>query len=160
MASIEKMFHQVIVDFIDRDALRFIWRSNTGENFQDIQMNIHLFWKVDSPSCCIWTLNKPASDSILKIFSRAEEAVEDNFYTDDYLDSFHTVQEAIKVSSDVTNAQSKRVFCLTKWISNDQQTLPSQEVSYTLINLDFGNTSTKRALRIYETQVQTDYKSK
>ena len=79
MASIEKMFRQVIVDFIDRDALRFIWRSNTGENFQDIQMNIHLFWKVDSPSCCIWTLNKSASDSILKIFSRAEEAVEDNF---------------------------------------------------------------------------------
>ena len=53
MASIEKMFHQVIVDFRDRDALRFIWRSNGGENFQDIQMNIHLFGKVDSPSCCI-----------------------------------------------------------------------------------------------------------
>ena len=53
MADIEKMFHQVMVDLTDKDALRFIWRNNRGENFQDIQMTVHLFGKVDSPCCCI-----------------------------------------------------------------------------------------------------------
>ena len=43
MADIDKMFHQVMVDLRDRDALRFIWRGNRGENFQDIQINVHLF---------------------------------------------------------------------------------------------------------------------
>ena len=97
MADIEKVFHQVMVNQRDGDAMRFIWRSNRDENFQDIQMNVHLFGKIESPCCCIWALNKTASDNIVKIASRAEEAITDNFYMDDYLDSFHTVQEAQKV---------------------------------------------------------------
>ena len=70
---------------------------------------------------------------------------------DDYLDSFHTVQEAIKVSNDVTNALSEGGFHLTKWVSKDQQilkALPSQEVSSTLINLDFDDISIEGALGI------------
>ena len=58
----------------------------------------------------------------------------------DYLDSFHTVQEVIKVSNDVSNILSECAFRLTKWIFNDQRkskVFLSQEVSLTLINLDF-----------------------
>ena len=72
MADIEKMFHQVMVDLRDRDALRFIWRSNRGENFHDIQMNVHLFGKVDLPCCCIWVLKKTASDNTTRIVSRGD----------------------------------------------------------------------------------------
>ena len=57
-------------------------------------MNVHLFGRVDAPCCCIWALNKTASDNIVKIARRTEEAITDNFYVDDYLDysdSFHTV---------------------------------------------------------------------
>ena len=81
---------------------------------------------------------------IVKFASLAEEAITDNFYIDDYLDSFHTVQEAIKVPNDVTNTLSEGGFRLTQWVSNDQQilkTLPSQEVSSKLINLDFDDIS-------------------
>ena len=70
---------------------------------------------------------------------------------DDYLDSFHTVQEATKVSNDVANALSEGGFRLTKWVSNDQQilkALPAQEVSSTLINLDFDDILIERALGI------------
>ena len=114
-------------------------------------MNVHLFGKVDSHGCCIWALNKTASDNIVKIVSCAEEAITDNFYMVDYLDSFYTLQEAIKISNDVANALSEGGFHLTKWVSNDQQilkALPSQEVSSTLINLDFDDISIERALGI------------
>ena len=77
-------------------------------------MNVKLFGKVNSPCCCIWALNKTVSDNIVKIISRAEEAITDNFYMDDYLDSFHTVQEAIKVSNVVANVLSEGGFHLTK----------------------------------------------
>ena len=114
-------------------------------------MNVHLFGKVDLHGCCIWPINKTALDNIVKIVSRAEEAITDYFYMDDYLDSFHTVQEAIKISNDVANALSEGEFHLKKWVSNDQQilkALPSQEVSSTLINLDFDDISIERALGI------------
>ena len=53
--------------------------------------------------------------------------------------------------NDITNALSEGGFHLTKWVSNDQQilkALPSQEVSSTLINLDFDDISIERALGI------------
>ena len=114
-------------------------------------MNVHMFGKVDLPCCSIWALNKTASDNIAKTVSRTEEVITDSFYMDDYLDSFYTVQEAIKVLNDVTNALSEEGFRLAKWASNDQQILkaiPSQEVSSTLINLDFDDISIERALGI------------
>ena len=57
-------------------------------------MNVHLFGKVDSACYCIWA----TVDDIVIIVSCAEEAIGDNFYMNDYLDSFHTIQKAIKVS--------------------------------------------------------------
>ena len=70
---------------------------------------------------------------------------------DDYLDSFHTVQEAIKVSNNVGNALREGGFRQTKWVSNDQQIVKaslSQEVPSTLINLDFDDISIEKALGI------------
>ena len=49
-------------------------RSSTDEIFQDIQMNFHLFEKVDLLCCCIWALNKTASDNIVKIANFAKES--------------------------------------------------------------------------------------
>ena len=86
-----------------------------------------------------------------KIVSRAEKAITDNFYMDYYLDSFHTVQEAIKVSNNVGNALREGGFRLTKWVSNDQQIIKaslSQEVPSTLINLDFDDISIEKTLGI------------
>ena len=95
-------------------------------------MNVHLFGKVVSPYCCIWTLNKTASDNVINIIDRAKEAINNNFYMDDHLNSFHDINEVMKVSNDVTGALKEEGFCLTKWISNDQhilEKLPSQELS-------------------------------
>ena len=87
MADIEKMLHQVLVDKSDRD----------------IQTNVHLFGKVDSSCCCIWALHKTASD-VINIIDRAKEAINDDFYMDDYLDSLLTIEEATKASKNVTGA--------------------------------------------------------
>ena len=71
----------------DKDTLRFIWRSNRNENFQDI----HLLRKVHSSCCCIRALFKTESDNIIKIASFNEEETTDNFHMDNYLDLFCTV---------------------------------------------------------------------
>ena len=97
-------------------------------------MNDHLFRKAD---CCIWALNKTASDNIVKTVSRAEEAITDNFYLDDYLDSFHTVQEVVKVSNAATNALSEGGFRLTQWVSNEfKSNLEGLTISRSILDIN------------------------
>ena len=49
MGDIEVMFHQILVENKDRDALRFLWRDNYINPIEDYRMNVHLFGNVDSP---------------------------------------------------------------------------------------------------------------
>ena len=80
-----------------------------------------------------------------------KDAILDNFYIDDYLDSFDTKEEAIETSENVITTLKTGGFRLTKWISNDQEilsALPSGELSPSSINLDLEDTSIKRVLGI------------
>ena len=149
--DIEKMFHQVLVREQDREALQFVWYTNKKEQFRDIQMNVHPFGKVDSPCCCLWALKKTSTDSITNIIVRAKEAITENFYMDDYLDSFNTQSEAMEISQQVMVALKEGGFRLTKWISKDRQildTLPLSEISAAPVNLDLDDTIIERALGI------------
>ena len=151
MADIEKMFHQVLVREQDREALRFVWRTNKKEQFRDIRMNVHPFGKVNSPCCCVWTLKKTANNSIPNIIARVKEAITENFYMDNYLDSINTQSEAMEISQQVMAALKEGGFRLTKWTSNDSQildTLPLSEKSAASVNLDLDDTSIERALGI------------
>ena len=104
MVDIEKMFHQFLVREQDREALRFVWRTNKKEQFRDIRMNVHPFGKVDSPCCCLWVLKKTATNSTTKIIARKKEAIAENLYIDNYLDSFNTQSEAMEISRQVMGA--------------------------------------------------------
>lgn len=116
-----------------------------------LQMNVHLFGKLDSRCCCIWTLHKTTPDNVVTIIDRPEEAISNNLYIHDYLDSFHTKEVAMGILKDITGALKKWGFCLTKRISIDQHILdklPSQEQSPTFATLDFDNLRNERALGI------------
>ena len=99
IADIEIMFHQVMVQ--EKDSSEISMPFNKGEEFHDLCMKVHLFDKVDSPCCCIWVLNKTATDNITNITTHVKDAILDNFYMDDYLDSFDAKEEAIETSGSV-----------------------------------------------------------
>ena len=114
-------------------------------------MNVHLFGKVDSSCCFIWGLNKAATDNITNVTTQVKDAILDNFYMDDYLDSFDTKEKAIETSESIITTLKMGGFCLTKWISNNQEilsALPSAELSPSSINLVIEDTGIERALGI------------
>ena len=67
----------------------------------------------------LWTLTKTESEKIVKMINIAEEGIGDNFYMSHYLDSFHTMQEVMKVKIDVTNVLVKGGVCLNQLIPRD-----------------------------------------
>ena len=58
-------------------------------------------WKKRAPCCCLWVLKKTATDSITNIIACATEAITENFYMDDYLDSCNTQSKAMEISQQV-----------------------------------------------------------
>ena len=149
IADIEQMFHQIFVLEKDRDALRFLWRDTPSGKIDDYIMNVHLFGKIDSPCCANWSLKKTALDQkdiypeniVLKIL--------DNFYMDDYLDSFSEKDSAISTIKDVICILSTGGFRLHKWIANSREillSLPVSEVSSKIVNLELDEIPIERAL--------------
>ena len=144
------MFHQIRVRYNDRDALRFLWREHMFDPIKDFNMNLHPFEKIDSPFIANWTLVKDNKD---QISFRSSHALLENFYMDDYLDSFPTTQKAITTCIEVIKTFSSGGFKLTKFISNSiknlKELLPyDASQKHSIVDLDLQNTPIQRALGV------------
>ena len=83
-------------------------------------MNIHLFAKADSPSCWNWALRKTALDNCDKFNVHVANAVLTKFYMDDYLDSFHSLDESITTIHGITRLLTFGGYNLAKFKSNNR----------------------------------------
>ena len=101
IGDIEAMYHQVKVLKEYTDSLRILWRENFNASIDEYIMCVHIFGKVDSPCCANWASKRTAIDNKSKFSLRAIEAVLEHFYMDNYLDSFPSLEEAIKVIVEV-----------------------------------------------------------
>jgi hypothetical protein len=140
-SDIEAMFHQVRVDPCDIGALRFLWWKNGDLKSEptEHQMLVHLFGAASSPSVCCYALRKTAEDHRHRHRPETIDTVFKNFYVDDCLKSVDTVEDAIKLQTDLTSLLEKGGFKLTKWLSSSKEvmaSIPEQKRAATMKNLD------------------------
>ncbi|XP_075250841.1 uncharacterized protein LOC142343039 [Convolutriloba macropyga] len=114
------MFLQVAVPSDDHRCLRFLWREDPEQKIEDHLHARHVFGPKDSPTCAKYALHQVAKDNA-KDEENLVKAVQRNFYTDDFLRSVRTTQEAIEIYQKVTKILSKGGFNLTKWITSDDE---------------------------------------
>ena len=162
IADIEAMFHQVRVDSRDVDALRFLWFHNGDltQEPEELQMMVHLFGGVWSPSCSAFALKRTADDNKLKFDSDVINTVKHNFYVDDLLKSVKSCEEATRMYGKLKELMSLGGFNLTKWISNKREVIdaiPESELSKELKNIDYQKDTlpVERALGVHW-NVETD----
>ena len=123
-ADIAEMFMQVKVREEDRDALRYLWRGDRRGNQppDEYRMTSLIFGATSSPATAIFVKNLNA-EKHKETHPEAYEAIIKNHYVDDYLQSFRTVEEAIKTSRDVRDVHRHAHFELRQWTSNSTQVL-------------------------------------
>ncbi|XP_075265931.1 uncharacterized protein LOC142358417 [Convolutriloba macropyga] len=114
--DIAAMFMQIAVRKEDQDALRFLWYKDNAELINNYKRLI--FGATCSPSCAIYVLQKCAIDNQLTA-PEASRSILNNFYMDDFLQSFKTTEDAIKLTTCIKETLTKGGFNLTKFISND-----------------------------------------
>ena len=151
MSDIQQMFHQVLANQDDQQALRFLWRDKPNQAFEDYAMTVNVFGKADSPCCANWALKDTALDQKENISKNVIDAVLHKFYMDDYLDPFKDITIAISTILSVSTLLENEGFHLTKWASNSidiLNTLPKDDISPKITNLDLANSPTERVLAV------------
>ena len=125
MADIEQMFYQIYVRSKDQEALLFFWLDYPF-------LPVSEFFYVRSPiqknglsMLCQLDPKMDPSDRVNYYPKRIIDAVLTRFHMDDYLDSFSNKEEAINVSTKVKQLLSNGGFNLTKFSSNNHNTLKS-----------------------------------
>ena len=107
VGDIEAMFHQVRMDPVHADALRFLWWKDGKLNEEPLiyQMLVHLFGATSSPSCANFCLRHTANEFGHLYYPTVSKVVHQNFYVDDCLISLPSVEEAFLVRTQL-NKQS------------------------------------------------------
>ena len=151
VSDIESMFHQVLVDPRDCDALRFFWWPNadlTGE-MEEYRMVRHLFGATSSPSVANFCLRRTADDHRDEFDPRVLDTIKRNMYVDDMMKSVEDTCKATTLVKQSRELLAKGGFRLTKWYSNDREVLasiPEGERAKSVVNLDIEKLPTESAL--------------
>ena len=119
-ADIEAMFLQVAVPSDDSRCLRYLWREDPEQRIEVYEYTRHVFGAKSSPTCANYASHQVAKDNA-KEDEKLVKAVQRNFYTDDFLKSVRTPQEAIEIYQKVREILNKGGFKLTKWITSDNE---------------------------------------
>ena len=114
-------------------------------------MMVHLFGATSSPSCAAFSLRQSAHDYGSEFDPDISNVVHHNFYVDDCLCSVSSVEERVKIVTQLSQLLQKGGFYLNKRSSNNSsilQAVRGPERSTPLLNLDLDNNSIERVLGI------------
>ncbi|XP_049866576.1 uncharacterized protein LOC126367197 [Pectinophora gossypiella] len=121
-ADIKEMFPQVRIREQDRDALRYLWRSDKSQPLKEFRMTSVIFGACCSPFVAQFIKNKNAREHAHQ-FPKAVDAILFSHYMDDYIDSQDDVNEAAHLAADIVKVHGAACFEMRGWISNKSEAL-------------------------------------
>ncbi|XP_062713931.1 uncharacterized protein LOC134290753 [Aedes albopictus] len=120
--DIMEMFHQVLIRREDRAAQWFMWRDSPSDPIEVYIMDVATFGSTCSPSSTQYVKNQNAEEYAAE-FPEASEAIKENHYVDDFLDSVDTIAEAVELALGVKKVHEKAGFLIRHWMSNSTEVL-------------------------------------
>ncbi|XP_055584688.1 uncharacterized protein LOC129737550 [Uranotaenia lowii] len=121
-SDIQEMFHQIRIRKEDIHSQRFLWRSDPSEKPTIYLMDVATFGSTCSPASAQFVKNRNA-EIHSQLYPEAAQAIIRDHYVDDYLASFESEEEALRVARDVRTVHGNGGFKLHNWRSNDATVL-------------------------------------
>lgn len=145
-ADIREMFHQVRIRTTDQHSQRFLWRNGISAAQPDVYvMEVMTFGSTCSPASAQHVKNLNAAE-FEKELPTAADAIRNNHYVDDFVCSFDTTEEAIRVTRAVVDIHRRGGFVLRGFVSNDNNViegLGTEPISCDTIKLEPESTTEK-----------------
>ena len=117
--DIREMYHQVRIGKDDKFALRFFWRDEETKALQEYAAEVWLFGINCAGTVAQHVLNTNAV-KFNKQYPEATRAICEAHYRDDWLDSYPTEAETLKVAKSVRHVHAKGGFEMRNWLSNSK----------------------------------------
>lgn len=115
------MFHQVLVQRQDQDSQRFIWRDGDSSVRPTVYaMQVMTFGATCSPASAQQIKNANAIDFAQEL-PEAAEAIQKRHYVDDYVASYATPEDAIRITKYVIENHRRGGFELRGMVSNNEK---------------------------------------
>ena len=100
-------------------------------------MVVHLFGTTTLPCCSAVILQQTVFDFRKEFDSRIANNVLNNFYVNDCLCSVSSIAEGIEIAKKLLELLSEGGFCLTRWVSNNNEVLQSIPATELCSSLQF-----------------------
>ncbi|XP_050667011.1 uncharacterized protein LOC126966802 [Leptidea sinapis] len=130
-ADIRQMFLCIGIRPCDRRFQRILYRFSPQEPLKTYEFNRVCFGLTSSPFHALRTVKQLLSDEGAS-FPRAKETVDTGLYTDDFVYSVDSDEEAISTAAEVIALFKAGQFDLVKWTCNSQRVLDSIPPSHRL----------------------------
>lgn len=151
--DIQEMFMQVGIIPKDQRKQCFLFRECDQTRSPEVYvMQVMLFGSTCSPACVQYVKNFNAS-LYKDIKTKGAEAVVKQHYVDDYIDSFDTQEEAIKIIKDVVEMHDNASFNIRNFVSNNKAVLaahPKERIQQGAVKtLDDKESQNEKILGVY-----------
>lgn len=121
-ADIKELFHQIYIREQDRHSQRLLFRTDRPSAPDIYLMDVATFGSTCSPASAQFIKNKN-DEEFRELYPRATEGIVQNHYVDDSLESYISIEEAIKVSEEMRSIHERGGFELRNWLSNSSEVL-------------------------------------
>lgn len=120
--DLREMYHQVRIASIDKNVLRFLWRDKPTDAIEVFTADVWLFGLNCAGTVAQRVVNINA-ERYKNTFPEAAVAIQMSHYRDDWLGSYRTVEEALRIAKDVRYVHSQGGFEMRNWLSNSSEVL-------------------------------------
>ncbi|XP_055714369.1 uncharacterized protein LOC129808610 [Phlebotomus papatasi] len=126
ICDIKKMYPQILLHPPHRDFHRILWRTDSDQPIKHYRALGVCFGVTSSPYLATRTL-VDLSDQGKTSHPLASRLLKENFYVDDCLASFATVEEAKHGAAQLTDLLGSAGMSLSKWNSNSLSVIPEKQ---------------------------------
>lgn len=121
-ADIAKMYRQVLVNVEYVQFQPIVWGEEITEVPSDYQLQTVTYGTASASFLATRVLKQIGINNIAK-FSEASNSLINDFYVDDYMSTFDSVEDAISVTNYLRQILDRSVMDLRKWSSNSRDFL-------------------------------------